>query len=146
MLELLHERINFLLIWLGDFLVVSILLSNSVLTFFSSAVHLFAYIFGCFKYISIALKLFFQKDQFQLVNISSLDMNLLENSNLFTAFNSNYVCFFSFYMSILLLTFYCEMLSHNTVFQGCLHSAESRWLQANLIWHSVKFLRLLFSF
>lgn len=117
MLELLREVFYWYDLNRG-FLIVSSLLSNSVLTFSSSAVHFFAYIFGSLKYISIAHKLLFQKDQFQIVNISSVNMNFLESSNLFTAFSSNCVCFFSFYVSILLLPFYCERLSHNTVFQG----------------------------
>lgn len=118
----------------------SSLLSDLVLPFSTSALHLLSTMV-VLKYTSIAFKLFSQKDKFQVLNIPSLYMNLLDNSNLFTAFISNCVCSFSFCLSILSLPFHCEGLSLYIVFQGCLSSAESRWLQTHLISHSVLFFR-----
>lgn len=117
------------------------ILASLVLPFSSSA---FCPCLIVLKYTSVTFKLFSQKDKSQVLKISSLYMNLLDNSNLFTAFISNHVCSLSFYISFLSLPFHCARLSLYTVFQGCLSSAESRWLQTHLLSHSVLFFRFFF--
>lgn len=65
-----------------EFLVVHSLLCNLVLLFSTSVLHFFPTYLVVLKYISIALKLFSSKDKFQVVNIFSLGMSLLDNSQL----------------------------------------------------------------